>query len=239
MLALLKVYCNSCKGARNHKSLKKIEKSIDDDDNCVSFYDSWEIVKCLGCESISFRHAFSNSHDTNPETGEDMVIENLYPQRNNKHLPIKPFENTPKAVSNIYQETLNAYNSGLNLLCAAGLRAIIESICSDKGITHGQVVKASGSGTATIVKKSSTLEGKINGLQENGIITEKHRDILHEHRFLGNDALHSLAMPSKRLLSIAIEVLEHTIESLYEMDEKAEELTYRRSLRAKSKKKAP
>jgi hypothetical protein len=49
---------------------------------------------------------------------------------------------------------------------------------------------------------------------------------------MGNDAIHELSRPSEDDLHVAIEIVEHTLESLYEIPEKAEAL---RANRAKKK----
>ncbi|NDD14413.1 MAG: hypothetical protein EB072_17655, partial [Betaproteobacteria bacterium] len=56
---------------------------------------------------------------------------------------------------------------------------------------------------------------------------------LHKHRFIGNNAVHDLSRPSDNDLKIAIEIVQHMFESLYEILEKAEALKVARSKKAK------
>ncbi|MBA3285360.1 MAG: DUF4145 domain-containing protein [Nitrosopumilus sp.] len=233
----IKIYCNSCRRTTNHIIVKQEEREIHDDEAQAIFYDSWDILKCLGCETISFRHLSSNSDNYDPETGAQYETVRLYPIRSDKSFAIKPYYNVPAIVRNIYRETLDAYNNGLNLLSAAGLRAIIESICSHENIRDGLVQKDLIDGTTKAVR-TKNLMGKINGLQENGIITKKQVSILHEHRYLGNDALHSLDTPDKKVLGTAIEIIEHVLDLLYEIDQKAGELMRIRQLKEKRRKAA-
>ena len=65
--------------------------------------------------------------------------------------------------------------------------------------------------------------GKIEGLHEKGLLTRQHSEILHEHRFLGNDAVHDLKQPTQDELKLAIQIVEHTLENLYELKDKADE----------------
>jgi Domain of unknown function (DUF4145) len=219
----MRIFCNRCNGQTNHIVVKEEEQTVRDEENQVSFWDKWEIIKCIGCEEISFRHVSSNSDDYHPETGEHYETVRLYPIRGEGILPIKPYYSVPPIVRNIYRETMDAYNNGLNLLCAAGLRAIIESICKQENIIDGPVEKTLATGEKKI-SRTKDLRGKINGLQEKGMIIKKHADILHEHRYLGNEALHQLEAPHKTTLSIAIEIIEHILDSFYEIDRKAGEL---------------
>jgi hypothetical protein len=68
------------------------------------------------------------------------------------------------------------------------------------------------------------LEGRISGLQEKGLLTQTSAQTLHEHRYLGNSAVHELARPSTDELKLAVEIVEHALEQLYELPEKAAEL---------------
>jgi hypothetical protein len=56
------------------------------------------------------------------------------------------------------------------------------------------------------------------------LLTESSSQTLHEYRYLGNDAVHELARPSDDELRLAIDIIELTLEQLYELPEKAEEL---------------
>ena len=108
MTKSLKIYCNSCNRTTNHEILKNEERETHDDEAQVVFYDCWQIIKCLGCESISFRQLSSNSDDYDSETGEHYESIRLYPNRSDKTLPIKPYCDVPTIVRNIYRETLDA-----------------------------------------------------------------------------------------------------------------------------------
>lgn len=77
------------------------------------------------------------------------------------------------------------------------------------------------------------LQGKIEGLAEKDLITKDNCDILHNLRFIGNDALHELTAPPKSELKLAINIVEHAIESLYEIKHKA--LRLRRNLDQRKK----
>ena len=55
-------------------------------------------------------------------------------------------------------------------------------------------------------------------------LTQPSAQTLHEHRYLGNSAVHELARPSTDELKLAVEIVEHVLEQLYELPEKAAEL---------------
>jgi hypothetical protein len=62
---------------------------------------------------------------------------------------------------------------------------------------------------------------------EKGFLTEANAETLHQLRWLGNDAIHQLARPSVKELKLAIEIIEHTLEQIYEIPEKGKALDLR------------
>jgi Domain of unknown function (DUF4145) len=123
----------------------------------------------------------------------------------------------PKKLRPIYREVIEAFNRGIHTLCAAVPRGLVEGICDDCKVRRGPVEdKQSGK-----VNQKTNLEGKINGLVGRGFLTMRHATILHKHRFLGNQALHDLEAPSRESLTAAIEIVEHTLENIYELSHKA------------------
>ena len=60
-------------------------------------------------------------------------------------------------------------------------------------------------------------------------MTASNAEILHQHRFLGNKAVHELEQPSREELRLAIEIIEHTFETVYSIPQKG------RALKAKTK----
>jgi hypothetical protein len=109
---------------------------------------------------------------------------------------------------------------------------MIEGICAATGVKDGPVEMPDKDGTTKIVRKCN-LQGKIEGMAEAGLLTRKHAEILHEHRFLGNEAVHELQRPSREELKLAVEVVEHTFDNLYELPDKADQLRWKRKARPK------
>lgn len=217
----MKVYCGNCKRETNHEILKDLSEKFDNNEFWGD--DTWQIIRCKGCDTTSFRHAWHFSEDYAPDGGGLLDQEELFPKRGKDILNARDFYDTPRKIRRIYRESIDSYNNGLHILCAGGLRAIIEGICNIKKINGGTVEFTKKDGTKG-TKKSTNLNGKIAGLTENNLITIKQADMLHELRFLGNDALHDLDHPSEEELQSAIAIVEHTIESIFEIQKKAEQL---------------
>jgi hypothetical protein len=65
--------------------------------------------------------------------------------------------------------------------------------------------------------RGPNLKEKIDALAQNGKLTAEAASYLHQHRYLGNEAVHDMAAPPKEEFEIALEILEHLLSSLYEI----------------------
>ena len=236
-----KAFCATCKTETNHTVAQSVDTTgsqvihygpDENDADSVDWSDRYQIIQCLGCDTFSFRHKnwFSEAQDYYGHSDGSTTL--LYPQRSKDILNAKDIYNAPKNLRAIYKEVVNCFNGDSPVMCAVGLRATIEGVCAEHSVTDGPVEVQKADGTVEIQRKDN-LEGKISGLCEKGILTKKSADVLHEHRYMGNSAVHELSRPAEEDLRLAIEIIEHVLESLYEIPEKADVL---RANRAKKKK---
>jgi hypothetical protein len=205
-------YCNKCGKIMNHQILMDYcESGIDILDSefdfsrgkidyTADFKNDYQIIKCSGCDTISYRSFYFFSEYQNFDN--DGTWEERYPVLKRKIE--KDFQHLPFTLTRIYKEVIMAYNNNCLILCVAGIRAILEGICKDKGITEGK------------------LDKKIKSMCEQGFVSLQHESILHKLRFLGNEVLHELQTPSQEEIDAALDIIEHIIESLYEILGKAE-----------------
>lgn len=234
----LKILCQSCECETNHVVVQSVDTTGSEVvgycngnrnmPETIDWADNYQIVQCKGCDTISFRHqSWFSEYDDYESKG---VSERIYPKRSSSSLSLKDFWNIPHQIRRIYRETIESFNYESYTLCVAGLRAIVEGVCSEQNIQDGPVEFTKPDGTIQINRRNN-LQGKIAGLCETGILTKGNSEILHEHRYLGNDAVHELDQPSTSELKLAIEIIEHTLENLYEIPEKAAELKFKKSRR--------
>lgn len=220
---IIKAYCASCRNSTNHKILHKEERMYGDweqgEDRWIV---EWQIIECQGCDTISGRELKTFEGEYDPETGEHYEQETLYPKRGENLLQVKNFLNLPVNLRQIYRETIDTFNNQNPILCSSGIRAVIEGVCTECKIENGPIEVKKGE-TIEIVRRDN-LEGKINGLHEKGILTKRHADILHKHRSMGNKGVHLLREHSNDDLQAAIEIIEHTFESLWEIGPKAKRI---------------
>jgi len=201
-----RIFCNKCGGLTRHMLRAEYHQVFDSskyEEMYMDFADGyWEIWQCQGCEEIAFLESWSLE-------GEE-PSESFFPERATKLIKEKSFKKIPSELNSIYTEVIRSFNSGCYILCTAGLRALLEGICLNKGIHSGP--------TTNNINRNN-LEGKINGLK--AIIPVNIADNLHGFRFLGNKALHELEVPSGKDIALAIEVIEDVLNVIYELDYKS------------------
>lgn len=220
----IRVLCVTCNRETKHRVAASLDKNGSEFNQQegwhVHWRDHYQVVQCLGCETVTFRHLNWFSEAFDPMFGEDGTTEYLYPKRNLNTLVARPLINVPTTLKRLYVEVIDCFNNEALTLCAAGLRALVEGLCADNGVRDGFVERTKPDGQTTS-RREDNLEGKINGLNEKGLLTKSSSDTLHEHRYLGNEALHDLARPSASELGLAISIIEQTLEQIYEVPQQA------------------
>jgi hypothetical protein len=208
----LRIYCNWCKQETNHESKGQYVAHWDED----SYYETlaYRLLICLGCEHAVLQEEYEHSA---MQDGDQTF--SYFPERSRNELSAKPYSKLKPKLAAIYKEALICYNGKALILCAAGLRALLEGVCQDKRV------------------KGRNLKAKIDGLQK--ILPNKNiiRN-LHQFRFMGNDAAHELDAPKANELALAIGIIQDLLNFVYELDYKASQLReMRRNRAAKIKKK--
>ncbi|WP_405604196.1 DUF4145 domain-containing protein [Polaribacter sp. Asnod1-A03] len=201
-----KIFCNNCKGLRNQSEVHKIEKRGGDEDGDFQWYRSYSLVKCDGCDNISFYEVYGDTEmmePTGPHGEPDYYFDKtVFPPYLESGESIKQLFYLPEKIRVIYSETIASFKSNSSILTAGGLRAIIEAICNHLKIT------------------GRNLAERIDGLSKNGHLTIAESKRLHSIRFLGNDALHEIEIPKKAHLYLLLEIVNHLLSNLFVNDKK-------------------
>jgi len=203
-----KIYCNWCGQDTNHQLQAEhrfpagTEIGADD----VWLYQLWI---CCGCDHGTLLQVHWQFLD---EVKDGMV--SYFPKRSQEQLAPKPYSKLKPKLSILYEEAIACYNEQALIMCAAGLRALLEGICQDKKV-KGRNLKVKIEGLQTLLPNKSIIKN------------------LHHFRFMGNEALHELSVPKRSQLKLAIEIIEDLLNFFYELDYKAKRL---REMRRKKKK---
>jgi hypothetical protein len=204
--------CRECQRATNHEIIADFALNgvSDSGDWAVCWVEEYQIVRCLGCETLSFRRISWNDRDspiqTGPDEFEEYISEEIYPNPHEIRQPVFDDLQLPEDVERIYNETLSALNNGYQVLCGIGIRAIVETVCKHQN-----------------TKDKESLEKKIDALVENGVLAKNEAGILHRLRTLGNDAAHEVKPHSTKTLGLAMDVVDHLLRGTYILPLKAKE----------------
>ncbi|HCL3646898.1 DUF4145 domain-containing protein [Pseudomonas aeruginosa] len=197
--AIYKVLCEVCKIPQKHIVLKSLRRKNDVGE--FTSITEYEIVQCQNCDSLSFRKEYSNSENyyQDEETGnyETLLDVDIFPSRTAGRFKIEGIHFLPLEVRAAYDELILAMNGGQNMLAGLGVRVLIEMICRDK--------KAAG----------DNLYKKLDALRVNGEITVSDLEILHKIRAMGNYAAHEAKASTSAQLTLAMNVVENLLKSVY------------------------
>jgi hypothetical protein len=218
-----KIYCNACQAETNHELRFVLpgpyyEEIVKDPYPVSRYWDKIEyrLWSCLGCDTATFEEAITGEPMVDEE-GNQIWTSTYHPKRAHQDLTKKYFRLLDKRLASVYQEIVESFNAGLRIVCAMGLRALLEGICVDKGITDGE---------------AWGFEAKLRKLEERKLLPSHIVECLHTFKFMGDDAAHRLEAPSQDELRLAIGVMEELLNRLYEIDglaSKAEALAKMRS----------
>lgn len=201
----IKSYCQRCDFETNHEILFKedIRSAADDYDYAVYYL----VLKCNGCETISFRREFIDIESAYPDEYGDWkpdITVTTYPNKSKVKIGLENVYDLPEKIRLIYIEAINSYNAECPILTGVGFRAVIEAICIEEGIT------------------GRNLEIKINNLVRQKLITEKESKRLHSIRFIGNDSVHEMKVPKEKSLRLVLNIIEHLLSNIYLIDQDGE-----------------
>jgi len=202
------VVCNRCDNTTNHLVCSSAKYSWDHDGD-IQGIDIYEIIRCSGCDSISFRHASSNSEDFYMDDEGRYIheeTEEIYPGRLMGRAMLENKYFLPAKVRSIYDETHAAMCSKLPILAGVGIRALVEAVCTAEST------------------KGRTLEKRIDDLVKREVLTKRNAVVLHKTRLLGNRSAHEIEGASDSELDVAFDIVENLLETVYIIPKKAESI---------------
>lgn len=202
-------YCADCTRYTRHRSLYKVTKSHENSSGEKQL-DSYEIVKCLGCDNLTFMFL---SFDVSqiPVDGSATVLEKLYSPMASNREAMPSHAAFPEKVRMAYLNTIKSANAGALLAASAALRATVEAVCIDAGC-----------------QRRASLETRIDELVAKQLLAPKQAAFWHDIRFLGNDAAHQIYEPDAVEFDAALGILETLLTTLYILPGLSQRLQLRR-----------
>jgi hypothetical protein len=199
--------CRRCCITTRHEVMFETMRELKEE--WINMKDTWQVVRCLGCHTISFRHQNDDYDDLEEDAlgqVEHAVTVDIYPGLVSNHKGLTGTFYLPVLISKIYGQTLKALGEKAFVLASIGLRATIEAVCN-----HLEL-----SGT--------NLEKRIDLLCKAGHVSNGDKRRLHAIRFLGNDAAHEIKEPVAADLRVALEIVEHLLNTVFILERRARSL---------------
>lgn len=202
---IVKAHCSECLGSKNQRILFEESDSwselIDEHDGIpieIGGSDSYELLKCCGCDRVSLRHTKYFSEWGGPQIS-------YYPPAQFRKLPqwLKPKSAdeialwhdhfVPRLLEQIYTSVFNSCFE----LAAMGIRALLEQVMIGEIGDQGR-----------FVDNLATFERE-------GFVSSKQRETLETVLELGHAAIHRNYSPSLKEIVAALDITEAILESVY------------------------
>src|ERR1700722_3188695 len=200
---VVKAHCNSCLGEKNqellHKEVSEGTEEITDDFGrglgSVSWSNTYEMIKCLGCDSVSLRLTSWFSEEPGervqyfPPTIQRQTpkwIESLAPD--NPFIVNKPKKNekTAKYRRDLLEQIYIALNNNSPLVALMGIRALLESVMIDK------------------VGDKGGFGDKLHAFEQGGFVTSRQRKQLADVLDIGHATIHRHYSPNSQAIELAL-----------------------------------
>lgn len=200
-----KVTCNSCGVETFHRVLfSTTEDRTDHTDEWSEpdqLLDEYEVLQCLGCKDVCFRHT---RYDEGAPYDWDGGL-HFYPPRFLRRPP-KWCSQLPPDVVAVLDEVYSALAADCRRLAAMGARTLIDMAMTNK------------------VDDVGGFEKKLQELEKKGLIDRTGHDRLFNALDVGHAAAHRGHVPSRSDLADVMDIVENLLEAMYVLDEKAKRL---------------
>jgi uncharacterized protein DUF4145 len=196
-----KSHCNTCARTNNHTVL--VVKNIyggtyDEGYGDIGWTNSYELLECNGCESISFRHTYWFE----PTDERDVTI---YPPPTRRHPPLWQI-NLPSDVQQLLREVYSALAAESRSLAMMGARALVDMVLLKN------------------VGDLGSFAEKLAAAEKAGLIGRKNRDILATALDAGSAAAHRGYRASSFDVGAVMDIVENLLQAIYHLGSLADVL---------------
>jgi len=199
--------CRECHKNTRHEIMALASKRTEE--WFVNELQTWSVVRCMGCLTYSFQLKQEDFDEVEEDFDGELqhaVTFQVFPSVITNHRALTSTHHLPRLINTIYQQTLKALSQHANVLASVGLRACIEAVCNNLDIS------------------GANLQRRIDQLFKAGHVSNGDKKRLHAIRFLGNDAAHEIKQPKSEDIRIALEVVEHLLNTVYILENRAKGL---------------
>jgi hypothetical protein len=190
-----KSHCNKCHGTTN--SWIRAAHTISEHDGPISWSNTFEVLQCCGCDTLSVRHEhwFSEWDDFEyDEYGREVIRPGIkttyYPPPTVRSRPEWSDIIGDEVLRNVLDELYAALNSGLSVLASVGARTLLDR-----------------AGYLLIGDPRGGFEGKLSALQSEGFISGQEKKTLEAVADAGNASAHRGYTPTSERLGHIVDII--------------------------------
>lgn len=194
-------HCNQCLGDRNHQILYTDGTSWSRDDS-ICGGDSYELLKCCGCDHVVLKHTSWCSEENEPSVC-------YYPPAMSRKEPQWMYHMSGKGcelAKSLLKEIYVGQQNRTRMIATMGVRALMEHVMISLVKDHGTFAK----NLAEFVKR--------------GFISEAQRNVLEKVLDAGHATIHRGYQPSDSDLITCIDIAESVLQNVYVHPKKATDL---------------
>ncbi|MGE5504148.1 MAG: DUF4145 domain-containing protein [Actinomycetota bacterium] len=198
-------YCRQCGGDRHHSVVAETTRTWDDEHAPVYGGDTWAILECGGCRTITFAHNhwFSEDFDWDESGPVPTIHRDLYPPAPPRKMPEWGVDGYicynigDLWVSKLHQDVYSAIGLKAFSLAAMGTRAIVDFVVTSKAGDSGD------------------FRAKLRRLCGQGLITETQVEVIYAAFDAGSAAAHRGYNPAQEDVFTLLDITESLLHQIY------------------------
>ncbi|MDX1103272.1 hypothetical protein GOL81_28640 [Sinorhizobium medicae] len=208
----IKAHCNKCRGLTN--SWVRAEYEFTRSEGPISWRDSFQVLQCCGCETLSVRqeHWFSEWDKMDYDDYGRIVMR---PGIKEVYFPAPTVRANPEwfdtiadeVLRNVLDELYVSLNAGLRVLASIGVRTLLDR-----------------AGYLLIGDPRGGFEGKLLALQTGGHISAKEKTALEAVADAGNASAHRGYTPTVERLGHIVDIMENFLHRAFVLASAAEDI---------------
>jgi len=188
-------HCNSCGRRTDHTLVdrRKVE-DLDEIDESSAFWwtDTYDVLQCRGCGAVCLRDTYEDA------AGDKQV--SYYPPPVSRRAPSWRFR-LPSDMRELLDEVYTALHYNGRRLALMGVRTLVDMLMLKE------------------IGDVGTFEKKLEGLQDQGVIAERSREVLSAALDAGNAAAHRGYKPNPEDLNAVMDIVENLLQATYHLSE--------------------
>lgn len=203
MNEVTKAHCNVCGHETKHTRLfnhKSSESEYVEDYGPWECRDTYEMLECCGCESITFRH----SRWSSDLPGDEEEVKQ-YPPPISRRVPKWKWQ-LSQPLDSLMDEIYAALHNNSHRLAMMGARTVVDLVMNDK------------------VGDVGPFQQKLVELERQGFVARKNREFLAAALDAGSAAAHRAYEPTAEELRHVMDIVENLLEAVYILERAAKKL---------------